>query len=66
MSHRLILESLHRLIKGGNLCRQSFVLTPQSLDTREFAFNRLLARAELLTRLLKEAQGFVDVVFAGR
>ena len=66
MSHGLILKSLHRLIKGGNLCRQSFVLTPQSLDAREFAFNRLLARAELLIRLLKQAQGFVAVVLAGR
>jgi hypothetical protein len=65
LSQRRLLESLHRLFKRSNLGRNRLVLAPQSLDTRQLNFDRLLTRAELLKRVLKHGQGLMGVVVAG-
>jgi hypothetical protein len=43
--HWLLRKGLHRLIKRSNLCSHRLMLGTQSLDTGEFAFDRLLAGA---------------------
>ena len=45
LSHWLLVESLHRLIKRSNLCSHRLVLATQFLDTRELVFDRMLPRA---------------------